>query len=186
MAVWYSTGRISDCTVSGNVAWPRETPSVYVVDPGEMTMENVIIAFNESEAILCEGGHIEIGCCDLYGNDGGDELCGEDLGGNFSDDPLFCDQESGDYRLDAHSPCLPGNHPDGVDCGLIGTLGRGCGTLLTGACCFLDGSCIVAERPDCENQDGTYQGDGSTCEPNPCEPTVVQPESWGRVKALFR
>jgi hypothetical protein len=56
----------------------------------------------------------------------------------------------------------------------------------TGACCFADGSCIVAEQPDCENQDGVYQGDGSTCEPNPCEPTAVVPGSWGRVKALFR
>ena len=26
----------------------------------------------------------------------------------------------------ANSPCLPGNHPDGYDCGLIGALGEGC------------------------------------------------------------
>jgi len=50
-----------------------------------------------------------------------------DLGGNFSLDPLFCDPENGDYKLDCNSPCLPGNHPDGVDCGLIGALGQGCG-----------------------------------------------------------
>ena len=37
-----------------------------------------------------------------------------------SADLLFCDAENGDYTLDACSPCLPGNHPDGVDCGLIG------------------------------------------------------------------
>ena len=39
------------------------------------------------------------------------------------------DPEGGDYTLNASSPCLPGNHPDGVDCGLIGALGEGCGAV---------------------------------------------------------
>jgi len=47
--------------------------------------------------------------------------------GNFSADPLFCGV--GNYNLRADSPCAPGNHPDGFDCGLIGPLPVGCGTV---------------------------------------------------------
>jgi predicted outer membrane repeat protein len=58
---------------------------------------------------------------------GSNDICGIDGGGNFSADPLFCDLSGADYTLDADSPCLPGQHPDGADCGLIGALGEGCG-----------------------------------------------------------
>ena len=51
----------------------------------------------------------------------------EGVDGNFSADPLFCAPEQGDFTLSSQSPCLPGNHPDGVDCGVIGALGEGCG-----------------------------------------------------------
>jgi len=46
---------------------------------------------------------------------------------NFNADPLFCG--AGNYYLRADSPCAPGNHPDGFDCGLIGPLPVGCGTV---------------------------------------------------------
>ncbi len=44
---------------------------------------------------------------------------------NFSADPMFCGV--GNYHLQSDSPCAPGNHPDGIDCGLIGPLPVGCG-----------------------------------------------------------
>jgi hypothetical protein len=44
---------------------------------------------------------------------------------------------------------------------------------VTGACCFLDGSCQVLTQNSCTSQSGTYQGDNVPCEPNPCE--VVLP-----------
>ncbi len=38
-----------------------------------------------------------------------------------------------------------------------------------GACCFQDGSCQeTATEMDCVNLGGVYQGDGTTCTPNPC------------------
>jgi hypothetical protein len=41
--------------------------------------------------------------------------------GNISIDPEFCGiTGSGNYYLRSGSPCAPGNHPDGYDCGLIG------------------------------------------------------------------
>jgi hypothetical protein len=55
------------------------------------------------------------GCTDRTGIDG-----------NISVDPLFCGVEDGDYSLSSNSPCAPGNHPDGHDCGLIGAYEMAC------------------------------------------------------------
>ena len=41
----------------------------------------------------------------------------EGVDGNFSAAPLFCDLASGDLTLESSSPCLPGHHPGGSDCG---------------------------------------------------------------------
>ena len=60
-------------------------------------------------------------CNDIWGNEGGDDWTGADLGGNISLDPLFCDQTSEDFRLQADSPCWPG-----ADCGLIGAIDADC------------------------------------------------------------
>lgn len=69
-------------------------------------------------------------CSDFWNNDGGDYvgwLCGilPSLG-DFSQDPLFCDPETGDLGLREGSPCLPGSHGSGVPCGLVGAHGLGC------------------------------------------------------------
>ncbi len=37
-----------------------------------------------------------------------------------------------------------------------------------GACCFPDGSCGVTNSSACTLSGGTYQGDGTDCDPNPC------------------
>jgi len=85
---------------------------------------------------LCVGNAIGIGlsetsaeveCNDCWDNTGADYSIGLDPApSNFSADPLFCDREAGDFTLNSCSPCLPGNHPLGYDCGLIGALGQGC------------------------------------------------------------
>lgn len=42
----------------------------------------------------------------------------------------------------------------------------------TGACCLDDGTCIVTNNNTCISLGGTYQGDSTDCEPNPCpQPT---------------
>jgi hypothetical protein len=74
----------------------------------------------------------EVSCTNIYGNEGGDwvGLIADQLGqnGNFSACPGFCywEMEPYDLHLCSTSPCLPGNHPDGANCGLIGALGQGC------------------------------------------------------------
>lgn len=38
----------------------------------------------------------------------------------------------------------------------------------TGACC-VDTNCTIESESDCTGMGGTYQGDDTTCDPNPCE-----------------
>jgi predicted outer membrane repeat protein len=92
-------------------------------------VEQTVIAFGtQGRALFCwSETDPTIACSNFFGNAGGNTFCGTDGGGNFSADPLFCDPSSGDFTLAADSPCLPGNHPTGWDCGLIGALGEGCG-----------------------------------------------------------
>lgn len=53
--------------------------------------------------------------------------------------------------------------------GGLTTLDLDCVTQLpTGACCLGDGTCNETDSADCSDQGGTYQGNGSTCSPNPC------------------
>jgi predicted outer membrane repeat protein len=74
-----------------------------------------------------------IRCTNIYGNEGGDWVGGllgsrRDVDGNFRACPAFCDIVMAPYDLSLcdQSPCLPGNHPAGYGCGLIGDLGEGC------------------------------------------------------------
>jgi len=70
-------------------------------------------------------------CTNFFENDDGNwegvlsPYLGSD--GNISADPLFCGETgSGDFTLKSDSPCAPGHHPDGGDCGLIGALPVAC------------------------------------------------------------
>ncbi|MBU1948356.1 MAG: hypothetical protein KJ927_06565 [Candidatus Eisenbacteria bacterium] len=47
---------------------------------------------------------------------------------NFNVDPQFCHAATGDFTVSDGSMCLPENHPEGMDCGLIGIYGPGCPT----------------------------------------------------------
>jgi predicted outer membrane repeat protein len=99
---------------------------------GTLLVQNTIIAFHSGySAVGCASGtEVTLTCCDVYDNAGGNWVaCLEGQGGingNFSADPRFCDPTAGDFTLAGNSPCLPGNHPQGIDCGLIGALEQGC------------------------------------------------------------
>jgi hypothetical protein len=57
--------------------------------------------------------------------------------------------------------------------GFIPTEGRRCGVILplpAGACCFPDGHCEVTFEDACAEEGGTYQGENTVCDPNPCPP----------------
>jgi len=95
-------------------------------------LENTIIAFStQGEAVYCDTATspVSVVCCDIYGNAGGDWVgciageCG--LSGNISEDPQFCNPDSGDFTLRNDSPCSPYS-PSNPGCGLIGALSVGC------------------------------------------------------------
>jgi hypothetical protein len=88
-----------------------------------------VIAFNSGNSVGCNSSTILVECSDIYGNGGDYVSCISGLNGidgNFSADPEFCNLTNRDFGLREHSPCLPGNHPDGADCGLIGAFPANC------------------------------------------------------------
>lgn len=115
---------VNGSTLSGNTGH-----GISIGGIATATITNSILSYSTSgSGILCSilSGGATVSCCDVWGNAGGDGICTTDAGGNFSLDPLFCDRAAGDYTLADGSPCLPGNHPQGENCGLIGALGQGC------------------------------------------------------------
>jgi predicted outer membrane repeat protein len=121
------------CTFHGNVAYEDGGGIYSNMDAAPVLERSVIANSLGGGAIVCEVEFFgpTLTCCNLYGNVGGDWVgyISDQLGlnGNFSADPRFCDVLSGDFRVEDCSPCLPGNHPDGYDCGgLIGAFGSGC------------------------------------------------------------
>jgi hypothetical protein len=88
------------------------------------------VAFStDGPGVLAYEG-IELTCCDIYGNAGGDWVGSiEDqhgINGNISKDPLFCDPEEGNFALNSDSPCVPFSPPN-PECDLIGAWPAGCG-----------------------------------------------------------
>ena len=113
--------------------------AIFGGDISPVTITSAIIANNQALGVIDlagEGVTPALECCDVYGNQGGDWVgpiagqCG--VNGNFSACPSFCDAPEGNLGLCDESPCLPGNHPDGYECGLIGAFGQDCSCGPTG------------------------------------------------------
>lgn len=120
--------RVHRCTLVGNGGSTGGGIQLYASD---LTVTNTIIANStRGGAVRIEqGGILTIGCCDLFGNAGGDAipLGSSDQGGNFTADPRFC-QSLGlrPHGLRPDSPCAPGNHPGGSACEQIGAFPPSC------------------------------------------------------------
>ena len=103
------------------------------ISGGEPTISNCILAYGGvgSGVYVNDCDRVPVfSCCDIYGNAGGDWIgciIGQyPLNGNFSACPSFCNAAAGDFHMCDQSPCLPGNHPVGYECVLIGAWGQGC------------------------------------------------------------
>ncbi len=107
-------------------------------DDSAGTVTGCVIALTEGEATVCSGSALpSFASCILHDNQGGDETCGIDAGGNMIEDPHFCDAPSGDYTVCADSPCLIPGAPGGQ----IGHYGAGCDSCGTASFSVLaDGS----------------------------------------------
>jgi len=116
--------RLASCTVAGNEGAGLYSEHEHVV------IAATIIADNTGAAAVLPGDPARtVTCSDVHGNavDFAGDLAGLlGVDGNISVDPLFCDQAAADHHLLDFSPCAPGNHPDGADCGLIGAAAVGC------------------------------------------------------------
>ncbi|MCK4414378.1 MAG: right-handed parallel beta-helix repeat-containing protein [Candidatus Eisenbacteria sp.] len=122
---------IENCTFVANSASHGVLQCTYALGtPANPLISHCIIAFSsEGAAVSCDAEcSPTLLCCDVYGNEGGDWVgCLEGqlgVNGNIWADPLFCDREGGDFRLELGSPCGPEANPE---CGLIGALPVGCG-----------------------------------------------------------
>jgi predicted outer membrane repeat protein len=124
---------VTNCTFCANQA-PQGggIGGGFCVVPCSLTVSNSIIAYSiAGEAIYWGNPNtIFMTCCDLYGNAGGDYVGSiadrNGTSGNFSACPSFCYADLGDFHLCDESPCAPGNHPYGYDCGLVGAWDVGC------------------------------------------------------------
>jgi len=128
-----SVARASSCTFWRN----NSCPALFELDEmygygDDLRFTNCIFANSYHGSTVhasTENRTIHISCTDIYGNQGGDwvwPIAGFNGHSNFSACPSFCEAEFADFHLCSTSPCLPGNHPAGYNCGLIGVLGQGC------------------------------------------------------------
>ena len=125
---------VTGCTIAENQAtWGG---GIRLAGSSDLTVTNTILAYatgGGAVSTASAAASLTVGCSVLWGNLGGD---GSNLPagtlrlpGVIVQDPKFCGGTgSFDYRLQNDSPCAPGQHPQGIDCGLIGALSVGCGT----------------------------------------------------------
>ena len=152
-----SATELYNCTFEGNTGSTLMSNSADTV-----ILENCIVSFGVGPALVCSQADpfLNVRCCNVFGNSGGDWigcLFGLlDVAGNFSDDPLFCHADGGDFTLQDNSPCLPKNNVCGI---LIGVLDVGS--------CFPDD---VGETPYDD-----LPGDFSLSQnyPNPFNPSTI-------------
>jgi len=95
------------------------------------TIEKCIISHSTAgRGMACDESSVPVvSCTNIFGNALGNTICGTNGGNNFSLDPLFCNLAGNDFRLQAASPCAPGQHPNGTaacDGSRIGAKDVGC------------------------------------------------------------
>jgi hypothetical protein len=66
----------------------------------------------------------------------------------------------------------------------LGYTGIGGGTY--GACCFADDHCEMRSGEGCGSDGGQFQGDGTSCDPNPCVPSPAKSTTWGQIRGTYR
>ena len=98
---------ITNCTISGNTTGASGGDGVYT-SYGDTPMTNTIVWGNGTSEINQNGGTITAGYCTI--ND-----AASDTGTNVYADPLFVDAASGDFSLQAGSPCFNAGDPATVD-----------------------------------------------------------------------
>lgn len=99
-----SAANVHHNTLDGN------TSGMYIQQNAPTVHHNIIVFSTSGSGVTCIGGTSAVlSNNNIFGNIGGDALCGVDGGGNMSLDPQFCGiPGSGNYYLQSDSPCAPG------------------------------------------------------------------------------
>jgi hypothetical protein len=123
-----STGQVSNNTIDD---W--DAGIVSELGSNQIIQRNIIS--RGFWGIECLGAALTVECNDIFDMSSGLfgwNCTGQPGAGNFSADPEYCGvDDSGNYFLQSDSPCAAGNHPEGVDCGVIGALSVNCGDVPT-------------------------------------------------------
>ncbi|NOX57900.1 MAG: hypothetical protein GXP29_03465, partial [Planctomycetes bacterium] len=155
----------------------------------------------------CEGGQNAGAACQTCSGDGttpcdtdgdctvaggtclaNDNICNVGSSTCSNNDETFCTVPGDCPGIPARcsnslTSCVDDNDCPGGTCGGAGTCDAGVCAILdacgSGACCAADGSCSVTISASCT---GTFQGEGTDCEPNCCtQPTVTGQDHCGDV-----
>ena len=123
----YLTPTFRNCTIDGNATSTGGFGggiAFQFQSNGSTTVENCVITNSTAgQGLYCIGATPTIDCCDVWNNAAGDAICGNDLGNNFSLDPMFCGLEGVEYNVEDESPCGPDYSPCGE---LVGAGPVGC------------------------------------------------------------
>jgi hypothetical protein len=120
-----TTGEISNNTID-----KYDVGMLSELGPTQLIRNNIIS--RGFWGIQCVNSLLTVECNDIFDMSSGPYdigLCSvQPDESNFFTDPEYCGvDDSGNYFLQSDSPCAPGNHPDGYECGLIGALPVNCG-----------------------------------------------------------
>lgn len=153
------SARVKRCSIIGNSA-KVNGGGIYSYGRMLSLTQNIIAFSRKGAGLYCYGDNsgVIIWQCDVFGNEGGDQICGIEVGGNFSADPLFCDLASGNMELDFGSPCLLGPGPNYF---VIGAEGLG--------------DCSVAPVEDVDLPDSALSELLGQNHPNPFNPRTAIP-----------
>ena len=117
-----SSATLTNCTFALNAA--TQGAAINCGEDTEFLVTNTIISLQMAGTpVFCDAtSTFDITKSCIYGNAGGDALCGN-VYDNMFVDPLFCDVWGGDLRVHWSSPCLPDNNAWAE---LVGAHGGGC------------------------------------------------------------
>jgi len=125
---------VNNTVINNRIGNTDAVPAGLDVWPFAVVRNNIIVdnrggPLGSSQAVGVQCRHpedsITLDCNDVWDNDIDEIRCVTGLADNFSTDPLFCNEISGDFHISDTSPCAP----SGAGCGLVGALPPMCHVL---------------------------------------------------------
>ncbi len=165
--------RFDNCTFYANGGTSASSSVIRALENVYIS-NSIITATTLGRAINASGGPVSLSCTDIYGNANGDWTSDieaqQHIDGNFSLDPLICDQSLA--SIPETSPCAPANNSCGV---LIGAGTVGCPSVLVNAV-SIDGvamnSHVITESP-------LFEWSSSAAAQTEFEIAIGTDNSWG-------